>query len=244
MSKTSYGVDWLAIPDTHAPGHHKIAWNAMVKAARVLKPRQIVIMGDFIDCYRLSKHARHPNDGPTAQEEFRVGNHLLDQLDSLGAERKFYLGGNHENRLNNYVRDRAPDLSGLLTIESALKLEQRRWKFLPYQRELKLGKIHFVHDIGFCGKYAVSQTMARYGSNVVMGHVHRLQLLFEGTAKGESYVGCCPGWLGDPESPLFDYMPNIGKRREWQHGFAVGRNDRRGNTHIQVLPIIGGQVVT
>ena len=41
----------LIVPDTHRPFHNKRAWGLMLKVAEPLKPKHIVIIGDFADFY-------------------------------------------------------------------------------------------------------------------------------------------------------------------------------------------------
>jgi metallophosphoesterase superfamily enzyme len=47
----------LIIPDCHIPNHDTRAFGLMLKVAAYLKPKHIVVLGDFADAESLSSHA-------------------------------------------------------------------------------------------------------------------------------------------------------------------------------------------
>jgi metallophosphoesterase superfamily enzyme len=233
----------LVVPDVHCPYHHERAWRTMIAAAREYKPTHIVILGDLVDCFQVSDHERTLARGMSLKDELSVAGTLLDDLDSLGASTKYFLQGNHEKRIERYLANKAPELVGLVSLEDSLRLDERGWKWVPYRRDVRLGKVYFCHDAGYAGVNAVRQTRARYEGNVVLGHVHRAATVFEGDARGQAHFGLCPGWLGDPDSLAVDYTSSIQKRREWQHGFAVGELLADDTVHMRVVPIVNGTCV-
>jgi predicted phosphodiesterase len=233
----------LVVPDCHIPWHHEQAWRTMIAAAREYKPTHIVILGDFIDAFQLSFHERTLARGTSLRDELSVAGGLLDELDSLGATTKYYLSGNHEARCDRYLANKAPELADLVSIQGSLRLDERGWTWVPYRKDVKIGKVYFVHDCGFSGVNAVRQTRARYEGNVVMGHVHRATTVFEGDARGQAHFGLCPGWLGDPDSIAVDYTSAIQKRREWMSGFAVGELLTDDTVHMRIVPIVNGTCV-
>src|SRR5438045_4506784 len=105
----------LFVPDTHAPYYDDRAWRLMMKAARVFKPNIIVHMGDLCDFYKVSSHSKDP-DRFNFEYEITVCNKLLDDLDSLRANKKIFIEGNHEDRLRRYLHDNAPDLKSFVSV--------------------------------------------------------------------------------------------------------------------------------
>ena len=50
----------LIVPDCHAPYHDLDAWELMLEAGRRVRPDAVVVMGDLIDCYSVSRHSKDP----------------------------------------------------------------------------------------------------------------------------------------------------------------------------------------
>lgn len=85
----------LICPDTHVPFHDERAWNLFLKVGKTLKPKHLVVIGDLADFYSVSSHSKSPDR--TSNLEWEVGevNAALDQLDGLGATKKYFIAGNH-----------------------------------------------------------------------------------------------------------------------------------------------------
>ena len=231
----------LIIPDCHFPYHDKRSWSLMLKAARGFKPDSILIQGDFADFYSVSSHSKSPDRVNKLHSEVESVNKALDQLDSLGAKQKFFLAGNHEDRLRRYLEDKAPELFGLVEIPELFNLKKRKWHYTPYKSDLKMGKLNATHDVGKAGKTAIISSLGTYQSNIVTGHTHRICMMVEGNAQGKSHVGASFGWLGD--SKKVDYMHRVNVARDWAQGFGVAYMEPNGNVHIVPIVIVDGKCV-
>jgi len=228
----------LFIPDTHRPFHDERAWQTMLKAARHFSPNVVIVLGDFADCYSISAHDKSPERKESFEEEIADVNAGLDEIEAATpiAERHF-VAGNHEYRLDRFLRTNAPPLFSMLKIEKLLRLKQRGWHYTPYQRALKIGKLHITHDEGNAGPYAHERARASFESNVVIGHTHRMAVSYRGNAAGKAHIGAMFGWLGDLES--IDYTHRV-KAQQWQHGFGIGYLLKSGVVHLSPIPIIEG----
>ena len=227
----------LIVPDTHAPYHDRRAWSLMMDVATDLKPKHIVCMGDIWDCYTISKYSKSPERTLRFREEMRIVNSLLDQLDSLGAENKLFVEGNHEDRLRIYMQDKAPELWGMVALPDLLRLAERGWLYVPYKNDIELGRLHITHDTGNAGKYAVYRAMDAYQHSVITGHSHRMAYLVEGDATGQQQISAQFGWLGDIEK--IDYMHKIQARRNWALGFGIGYLDPKTDiVYLVPVPIV------
>lgn len=229
----------LFVPDTHIPFHDKQAFNLMIKAAKGFEPDVIVVIGDLADFYNVSSHLKKPSVPFNFAEEVVEVNRALDTLDSLGATKKIYLEGNHEDRLERYKATNAQAFSGLneVTTKGLLHLKERDWEFVPYKQHTKIGKLYLAHDAGHSGKHSTSQTLNAYRHSVAFGHSHRMQMLVESDATGKQMVAMQCGWLGDRTK--IEYMPQIKAVREWALGFGVGYMDKLGNVFCHPVPIVG-----
>jgi hypothetical protein len=149
----------------------------------------------------------------------------------------YFIGGNHEDRWPRYLAKHAsqanlPDTS----IDALLELKKYNVKYTPYKQTLKLGKLHLTHDTGRAGKHAVAQALDDYQANIVIGHIHRMGVVYGGDVRGNTHVGASFGWLGDVDQ--IDYMHLAKARKDWQLGFGIGYMETNGTVHLQGVPIV------
>jgi predicted phosphodiesterase len=227
----------LIIPDTHVPFEDGAAFAVMMAAARIVRPDVVVFLGDFADFCSVSFHPRKLGQrGYTLQEEAAAVNARLDEIQALGAKRVVFIKGNHEFRLERFLAEKAPELFGLVDTAALFRLRERGWECVEYRDHLKIGKMHFTHDVGHAGIYAHRQSRMAYEGNVVLGHTHRMAMEVAGTSKGPAHVGISLGWLGDKRS--IDYM-HVAKAAQWVLGFGLAYHERAtGNVHVVPVPIV------
>lgn len=225
----------LVCPDVHAPFHDRDAFNLFLKVARKWKPNVLVLIGDFADCYSISAHRKDPGRQANLVNELALVNKELDRLEALRIRRVIYCCGNHENRFERYIADRAPELFETANMKTLLKIKERGWEWVPYQSWTKIGKLAFSHDIGYSGKTCAQQSLASFGGNIVIGHSHRGAVVYSGTVDGTKHVALNVGWLGDNKE--INYLHKA-QQREWQHGFGIAHLDPGGNAWCSFIPII------
>lgn len=232
----------LFIPDCHIPFEDKRAYALMLKAAKVFKPTIIVILGDYVDFYSVSAHDKNPMRRISL--DFEVAE-AVDRLAELAKAHpkatKYYLAGNHENRLERYIASKASQLFEFTKIEQVLELKELGYKYRPYKDFVKLGNLYLTHDTGRTGRYCAQQSLSDTQHNIIVGHSHRLSYCVEGNAAGTPHVGACFGWLGDKNDA--DYMHRIRANRDWALGFGIGYLLKNGNVHVRPIPIVDYTVV-
>lgn len=227
----------LIVPDVHCPYHDQHAWDLMLEAGKTISPDAIVVMGDLLDCYTVSRHSKDPARAGTLDKEVAAAREMLDQLDSLGAKEKVYLEGNHEQRLVRYIQDKAPELFGIFDLPKLLHLADRGWEWVAYRDHKRRGAVHFTHDTGHSGRYAVYRSLDVYQHSVATVHTHRMALVVEGNAVGEPKVSAQFGWLGDVDK--IDYMHRATAKKNWALGFGIGYTDAQtGHTWLTPIPIV------
>lgn len=160
----------LFIPDSHIPYHNKKAFKLLLKAAKSFKPDIVVILGDFCDFYSVSRFSKDPKRKLNLKWEIEEVNKELNNLDSLGATKKIFISGNHEFRLERFIFDKAPELDGLFNIESCFKLKERGWVYVPYRRDIKLGKVYLTHDVNHTGRMAGHKVIDTYMHSAITAH--------------------------------------------------------------------------
>lgn len=232
----------LFIPDCHIPNHDEKAWGLLLRVGLALKPKHIVILGDFADGETLSAHPATQPGERDFEVEVNAIKSCLDQLDSLGAGNKIYVSGNHEFRLDRYLMEHAPMLFRSITWQNTLGLYERNWNWVPYRKSTKIGKLHLTHDTGNAGMNAHRTSAAAFGGSVVIGHTHRMSYEVRGRFDGTPYLAAMLGWLGDAEKAAA-YMHEA-KASDWVKGFGVGYLEpQSGIVHMQPVPIINSRCV-
>jgi len=230
----------VVVSDAHIPYHSKAWWDLLLQVGRFLRPKHIVIIGDFGDFYSISDHDKAPERANRMDEELAEIDRCLDELDALGATDKLYIEGNHEDRLRRHLM-KNPALARVVSTEKLLRLKERGWEFVPYKRHAARGAVHFTHDVGSSGRNAVYSALNTYGHSVVSGHTHRLAYIVEGTATGECKLSATFGWGGDVEQ--VDYMCLAKARKDWALGFGVGYFDPvSGFCYLTPVPVVESTV--
>ena len=222
------------IPDTHIPYEDKRAVALMFDALEHFKPDTVVIMGDWIDCLAVSHWSKDPRRALTLDQEVEKAGQYLDRIE---AAKKIYIAGNHEDRLQRYLQEKAPQLLPFCDIPSLLELDRRGWQYVPYKSSTTIGKIHLTHDVGSAGRYNVFKTLDSFQASVVTAHTHRFAQVVEGDALGGCQVSSQFGWLGDVEQ--VDYMHKINAKRNWALGMGYGYHHRAtGYVYLFPAPIV------
>lgn len=245
----------LIIPDTHGAHVDLVAVGTMLGDIQHLKPKEIVWLGDHLDCGGFL--AQHHTMGFVAEteigfaEDVAAANQLLDQVaQSVGKVRQDYLEGNHEVRIERWCVTEAlrktKDAKFLLDRmgpEAVLHLKSRG---IDYRKEsetydglsvkgtIKRGECHFTHGVAH-GVNAARAHLGAFGGNIVFGHVHREQTFSGETVAAAQMRAWCPGCLCK-RRPYWHHTRPSG----WTHGYAIQFVRNEGFLHLNV-PIIDGK---
>lgn len=244
----------VIVPDSH--GHHVDldARAAFLRDVAKLAPDEVVMLGDHLDAGgTFNSHQRTYTAEMTEsyEDDCKAANRFLDAIQAAAPRARIhYLEGNHEQHVERWAA-RAfaskKDADGLLDrYGPGAVLELRRRGIKYYKRSetyqglsipgtIKLGRCYFVHGVSH-SKHAASQHLARFGCNVVFGHVHRSQSVIERTVSSDGFGAWCPGTLAKLQ-PLYMHTSPT----SWSHGYGVQFvNPSGGFLHLNV-PIHKGR---
>lgn len=183
---------------------------------RELKPDVVTILGDYLDAESLSSFSKDPDRHHILKEEVDDANRGLDEFDRYYPKaRKIYIQGNHEFRLERYIRDRAPALYSLAYLPDILRLHTRGWEYVKYGKHIRIGKLIFTHGT-IVRLNTAAAMLQKYEHSVCFGHIHRIEESLKVNALGDAHVAFTPGWLGDANQ--VDYIKDFAN---WQLGFAL-----------------------
>lgn len=235
--------DMIILPDLHAPYHSRIAWALAMKIIKYVKPGMLTAIGDWADSACMSRHVKDPNREGLLRREMKIPIALRAQVDCLvgpKCEKRITLG-NHDYWTETRIREKMPELDGLLTADSLMGFSENGWEVTRYGEHTTVGKLHISHEFGHCGLNAARDTLKAVGGNSVFGHSHGAAVVYGGDALGTKHVSANIGWLGDPEKAK--YMHKVKKNRNWMHGVGLAHFTSRGDVHMQFIPFINGCAV-
>lgn len=247
----------VLIPDTHGAHVEPAAMGALLADLEVLRPTEIIFMGDHIDCGGFL--AQHHTMGFVAETEYsfaddvNAANEMLDQVQRrAGKGARFdYLEGNHEHRIEKWcvteslrnTKD-AKFLKALLSPQAVLSLEKRAIKYaslyefhdgLPVQGAIKRGKCHYVHGISHA-KHAACETLSKFGGSVCFGHTHRVDS-YVTTIVGPGLIG---GWSFGCMCRLQPYYMH-GRPSGHSNGYGCQLVSAEGEFITFQVPIVNGR---
>jgi len=150
-----------------------------------------------------------------------------------------YLEGNHEDRLQRYLMDRAPELWGsMLTTPELLQLKEfgiEWWGKKPYWINSHLVVVH-GHVVRKWSGYSARALLQEYKCSVIMGHTHRLGTYYESGANGREWVGVENGHLSDPKKA--GYIAGV---PNWGQGWTFVWTYPGGVFHLAQAKIVRGR---
>lgn len=231
----------LIVPDVHVPYHHKKAVQSVWKVGEIIKPNEIIFLGDLADMFCVNMHGpKHPQTQHDMKSEVEAVNKFLDEVDDRFPDvKKHYIEGNHEYRLERWLIKQAPELFGITDWEMLFKMHSRpKWKVHQY-RHLQLVQVLGTDLYARHEPKAMSSAKASLGKsliNLIYGHIHRIEKYTTRTDDNRKLIHCSPGWLGDIKfDKIFGYVKGM---PAWNLGFAVVYgNSRTGKFHITLHSI-------
>lgn len=248
------GTTVAILPDWHIPAHDKaVSW--MVKEwLRDNKPDVLIIIGDAVDMFGLSRWPKAPGVLSNTQHEFDEVRRMLDEVIRIsGAVHVFYILGNHEDRNRRTQIDPNANVAGLIdptTKEPFLNFHN----LMGYTKEDPItfiygalgeggmggglvvnGDIDFIHGLKVRSKPGQSPAAEsdNSGRSVWHGHTHRLGKRSRRTTRRDVIRSFEGGHLSDRRHSYMGYAikPN------WTEGVSKGLV-HGGKLHIQLLPIL------
>lgn len=183
----------VVLPDLHCPFHDKRALSCAIEAVKFLRPRRVVILGDWLDGAAFSSHGfnsiRDACPPEFLEHEVDPCRVVLDELQRYCSE-LIFIEGNHENRVERWAANQGarlgPDIFKLISPQSLLSLKadgkkRKNFHWVPYTDRLShfaitpdLWAIHGWSTASYAAK--VHQTRA---VSVSIVHGHCIPLTYE-----------------------------------------------------------------
>lgn len=208
--------NWLVLSDLHVPYHNNRAISQMLNYGINKNIDAILLNGDVLDFYMLSKFNPDPRKRDLQQELISL-EQLVDVLRNIAPV--FYKLGNHEERFEHYMIRNAPVLLHTKEYQLAnlLQCYAKNVEIITDQRIVYIGHLPVLHghEVRLSG---VSVNPARSlflktKKTALCGHLHRSSQHNETTLDGKLISTWSTGHFGE-EHPKYARINN------WNHGGA------------------------
>ncbi len=215
----------IVLPDLHLPFHDKKLLDLWLyrlsegKDSKFTPWDGVDIIGDFIDCYTLSRFDTNPQRKNTFQMEVDMGRAVLAKIREIVPNADIrYSEGNHEDRLRKILWGKCSALAHMrnLTIPNILGLANLGIKWHSTQNPYQIGDLWYTHgDLlrKHAGQSARAKSEAMNGA-VLIGHCHRM-----GWSPLTTHTGVLDAYeVGHmADRTKLDYVRSI---FNWQSGWA------------------------
>lgn len=210
----------LILSDIHIPYHSLSALTCTFDYTKKEKPDAILLNGDTLDFFGLSRFVKDPKARSFA-EELRAFKEFMDVLKKTFNAKVYFKLGNHEERYFHFLWMKAHEIVGVeeFELENIIKARAEGIEIIKDKRIIKAGDLNIIHGHEFGGSVFSPVNIARglflRGKvSAIQGHNHQTSEHTESNMNGEIMTTWSVGCLCELNPA---YLP-INK---WNHGFAI-----------------------
>lgn len=210
----------LVLSDIHIPYHSIEAITAALDFGKKEKPDAILLNGDTIDFFGLSRFCKEPGKRDFAAELAAFAEFFIILQKTFKCAIYFKLG-NHEERYNHFLWAKAHELAGVseFNLENIIKARAEGITVIGDKRIIKAGDLDIIHGHEFGGSVFSPVNIARglflrAKVSAMQGHNHQTSEHTESNMNGKITTTWSLGCLSELHPA---YLP-INK---WNHGFAI-----------------------
>ena len=219
----------LLISDLHIPYHSIDAITIALDYGKKHNVNTIIINGDLIDFYMISRFEKDPRKRSIKYEFDATKAFLVILREAFPDARIYWAKGNHDVRYEHWLMAKAPEVfdDPYYQMEERLRLSEQNIKVIGDKTLIKAGKLYIHHGHLFFRGFMAPVNSARglylkAKQSTICGHVHKISEHTETNLEGEMTGTWTTGCLCEL-SP--DYAPFS---NNYSHGFAhvIVNNDK------------------
>lgn len=231
----------LILGDLHIPYHDANFIDKAVQYGRKNKIDFVLLNGDIMDFYAVSKWQTDPRKRNFKGELESTLDLLRYVRSKFKKSRIVYKLGNHEERYESYMFCKAPELLDVpaFQVERLLEFDKLGIECVRDKMPILLGKLHVLHGHEF--RFNIQNPVnpargmfLRAKASLICNHFHRSSSHSEKTME-DSVITCWSAGCGCNMHP--DYMP----LNSWNLGMARVEIDARGAFRVNNLRFVDGQ---
>lgn len=211
------------LSDVHFPYHNIGAMTvALDGLKKVLKKGDAILLnGDIIDCHRLSRFMKDPKKRNFKQEVDMLKG-FFDNLQSIFDCQIIYKLGNHEDRYQRFLYEKASEIAGIEDFEfnNIIKAREKGIMMVESHEYMKINDLIGIHGHEFPGSGAgdmIAKSLYQKGNvNAFQGHNHRTDTYvrrnpFDGSIVCTYSIGCL-----SELHPAYSVL----QKNPWNYGYA------------------------
>ena len=233
----------VAAGDVHIPYHSQDALEIMLEQAYAIGAKTLLMAGDWIDMYQVSRWQKDPRLR-RVKEELEMFNQILDMIQKEMPDMKLIFKiGNHEARFDNYLMANAPDLYDLneIHLENILRLKERNIDLVKDKQIMKFGHLYLIHghEYVFSISNPVNPARGLYNrskKSTICFHHHQTSEHTEPSINGDIVTCWSSGCLCGLKP---DYMP----LNKWNHGFIEIEGGEGGEFYVKNRRIVNYKIM-
>lgn len=241
------------LSDIHVPYHDRSAVETAVKECKRHRCDTIILNGDTIDFYGISRFEKDP-ERRTPTEEIQLAVQLMRWIrERLPKARCIFKEGNHDERWAKYCWQNAPvlwslrqcRLEGVLgafhaeQVESEFtRLERYGWEFVGEKRPILCGDLPVLHGHEINASSPVNPARGAWlktSHTVLIGHLHTTSQ----HTQSDMWHAETATWS---TGCLCGLHPRYAPVNKWCHGFALVDVQLSGEFNVRNLRITEGKI--
>lgn len=225
--------------DIHVPFHSMSALTCAIKHLREEQIDCLILNGDIMDFYAISRHEKE-KDLRDFAKEIEMGRNFLQKIrDLFHTIPIYYKMGNHENRWQRYLNDQAEEFAQLheMQFEQFFRLDKLGMIYVPDWQGIELANLLIAHghELLAGGMNPSQSTFNKTFCNTLIGHVHRTTNTIKKTGFKEFIHTHSTGCLTQLSPKYYPFAQH-------NHGFALVHIEN-GKTKVDNIVIKDGKIV-
>jgi len=233
--------NWLVISDLHLPYYDREAVNLTIDWAKKHDTQGILINGDMIDFYQVSVWGKDPTR-MTVRAELDMATEFLSKLHDIFKVPIVYKMGNHEERVQWYLRRKAPELYDVIEwrMDKLYDWQKYNVEVVEDQRMVYAGKLPILHghelQLKSVAVNPARSVFLKGKQSCLVSHTHRVSEHTEPSLEGNLFttwsIGC-----------LCNLHPEYSRINQWAHGFCFIQVDSSGHYKVRNKRIYKGEIL-
>lgn len=227
--------------DIHVPYHSIAAVSAALSFCKKEKPDALLLNGDTIDCFQLSRFVKDPKKRHFSQE-LSTFQEMINVFKKTLNCKIYFKFGNHEERYENFLFQKAKELIGVeeFELDNIIKARAEGIEIIKDKRIIHAAGLNIIHghefSTGFFSPVNVARGLFLRGkTSAIQGHSHQTSEHTESDMNGKITttwsVGC-----------LSELHPAYAPLNKWNHGFCIVDIDGK-NFDVRNKRIFKGEVL-
>ena len=232
----------LLLGDIHIPYHSKENLEIAVEHGRKFEPNIVLLNGDTFDHFSISHWQKDPRKRNFPKERETCLIFLNWLRDIYPDARIIFKVGNHEERYENYMEIKAPELLGIpkFEFESVFELDNYGIELVKDKQPIKLNELFIIHGHEY--RFAMSNPVnparglyLRSKVNAICNHFHQPSSHSENDMQDKFTTCWSVGHLSDPHPK---YMP----LNKWCFGFCEIESSGQKSFQVHNYKIIDKEI--